>query len=376
MLATTRRHRSRIQQAKPERQERPRDCSTEVIAMNEKPERQERTQRQIILGLAAGLLITSLLAVAAWSQRNDAPRQREAAQATAVSEANARATAQAEAEAQRNAAVREAGMRATAQAEAEAQRTLAQALQMVATGQLVSDRIPQGPLIGTLLGVEALQRGGPLLEADQLVRRGLALLPTEVTRMTHNGPVTAVAFSPDGRFAVSVGGLTAQVWEAATGHEVARLTHDSEVTAIAFSPDGRFAVSVGGLTAQVWEAATGHEVARLTHDSEVTAVAFSPDGQYVVSGSGDGTARVWEAASGREVARMTHDRWVTAVAFSPDGRSVVSGSSDDTARVWWWRPEDLIAEACRRLPRNLMWDEWQRYVGPEVPYHATCPGKP
>ena len=304
--------------------------------MNEKPERQERTQRQIILGLAAGLLITSLLAVAAWSQRNDAPRQREAAQATAVSEANARATAQAEAEAQRNAAVREAGMRATAQAEAEAQRTLAQALQMVATGQLVSDRIPQGPLIGTLLGVEALQRGGPLLEADQLVRRGLALLPTEVTRMTHNGPVTAVAFSPD----------------------------------------GRFAVSVGGLTAQVWEAATGHEVARLTHDSEVTAVAFSPDGQYVVSGSGDGTARVWEATSGREVARLTHGDRVFDVAFSPDGQYVVSGSENGTARVWWWRPEDLIAEACRRLPRNLTREEWLRYVGPEVPYHATCPGKP
>ena len=90
----------------------------------------------------------------------------------------------------------------------------------------------------------------------------------------------------------------------------------------------------------------------------------------------EGTARVWAADTGREVDRLTHDAWMTAVAFSPDGRSVVSRSGDRTARVWWWRPEDLIAEACRRLPRNLTPEEWRQYVGPEAPYHVTCPGKP
>ncbi len=73
---------------------------------------------------------------------------------------------------------------------------------------------------------------------------------------------------------------------------------------------------------------------------------------------------------------MTQDGNVTAVTFSPDGRYVVSGSGDGTARVWWWRPKDLIADSCRRLLRNLTREEWRQYVGPEAPYHATCPGKP
>jgi hypothetical protein len=117
-------------------------------------------------------------------------------------------------------------------------------------------------------------------------------------------------------------------------------------------------------------------VSRMAHDGEVTSVAFSPDGKYVVPGSVDGTARVWEAGSGKEVARMTHDDLVRSVAFSPDGKYVVSGSVDGTARVWVWQVEDLIANACKVIPRNLTRAEWNLYIGDALPYQAVCPNLP
>ncbi|PWH17201.1 MAG: hypothetical protein DDG60_02865 [Anaerolineae bacterium] len=212
---------------------------------------------------------------------------------------------------------------------------------------------------------------------DGTVRVWEAQTGVEVARMKHDNFVLSVAFSPDGRYVLSgsLDGL-ARVWEAQTGAEVAHMRHKGGVLSSTFSPDGRYVVSGSGDgTAQVWEAQTGTEVARITHEGAVQSVAFSPDGRYVLSGSEDGTARVWEAQTGAEVARMTHDNLVLFVAFSPDGRYVISSGLDDGISVWYWRIADLMAEACRRLPRNLTLAEWQTYIGDE-PYRPTCPDKP
>ena len=114
----------------------------------------------------------------------------------------------------------------------------------------------------------------------------------------------------------------------------------------------------------------------MTSKSRVLGVAFSPDNRYVASGSDDGIARVWEIATGDEVAHMTHDDSVFSVAFSLDGQYVASGSYDGTVRVWVWQPENLIANACASMPRNLTRAEWAQYIGDALPYQAVCENLP
>ena len=223
----------------------------------------------------------------------------------------------------------------------------------------------------------------------------------EVARMIHEDGVEAVAFSPDGKYVISASReQTVRVWEAATGKEVSVVNYVDGVLyvyAVGFSPGGKYVVS-GGCdqlaiedtclrgSARVWDAETGKEIARMIHDDRVNSVAFSPDGKYVVSVGCDeqkintacriSTARVWEAATGTEVARITHAKDVTSVAFSPDGKYIVSGSVDGEVTIREYRPEDLIADACSRVTRNLTVAEWKQYVGDALPYQAICENLP
>jgi len=79
----------------------------------------------------------------------------------------------------------------------------------------------------------------------------------------------------------------------------------------------------------------------------------------------DGTVRAWSAAAGGEpLVLREHEGSVFSVAFAMDGRLASSGS-DGTVQVVWigQSAEELIAEAQRRLPRELTLAEERRFYG-------------
>jgi len=173
----------------------------------------------------------------------------------------------------------------------------------------------------------------------------------------HEDSVLSVAYSPDGRRIVSGSGRsvfrgtddndnTVRVWDAETGAALAVLRgHDGSVTSVAYSSNGRRIISWSwDKTVRVWDAESGAKLAVLRgHETCVNSAAYSPNGRRIVSGSGgamfngaeDNTVRVWDAKSGAELAVLRgHKSYVNSVAYSPDGRRIVSGSDDKTVRVW------------------------------------------
>ena len=54
---------------------------------------------------------------------------------------------------------------------------------------------------------------------------------------------------------------------------------------------------------------------------------------------------------------------------------LATSSFDGMAYLWLVWAEDLIAEGCSRIGRNLTAEEWLSYFGDE-PYRRTCPDLP
>jgi len=88
-----------------------------------------------------------------------------------------------------------------------------------------------------------------------------------------------------------------------------------------------------------------------------------------------GSVYVWNFSTGKLLSQLTDAGYVQDVRFGPDGRYLLSGSADNTAILWLWKTEDLRDEACKRLSRNLLSNEWEHYLG-NWPYQKTHPNLP
>jgi len=66
---------------------------------------------------------------------------------------------------------------------------------------------------------------------------------------------------------------------------------------------------------------------------------------------------------------------IFSVALSPDGKWIAAGSSKDLVMVWP-RTKVLVELVCKKVWRNLTQDEWNRFIGQDIPYECTCSNLP
>lgn len=157
--------------------------------------------------------------------------------------------------------------------------------------------------------------------------------------LAHEGPVQAVAFSPNGQVLLTASAdRTAQLWDARTGRRIGiPLQHRKAVIAVACSPDGRTVLTgTQDQTAQRWDALTGkNRGVTFLGGAGIFAVAYPPQGPRILTKTFNETVQLSDAVTeGSNATPLPYHEPVTAAAFSPDGRIVLTSNSDHSVRLW------------------------------------------
>ncbi len=156
----------------------------------------------------------------------------------------------------------------------------------------------------------------------------------------HEGEVTGLIFSPDGRFLISssYGDYTIRLWDANDGKELQVIKSENRPVGMDISPDGAmllFTDASGNITIlpvsfdklgapQTINAQVGHN----------SSIKVSPNGRMFATASFDKVVTIWNLTDKTLLRRIETPEPLRDVAFSPSGEILAVSSATNKLTLW------------------------------------------
>lgn len=149
--------------------------------------------------------------------------------------------------------------------------------------------------------------------------------------------------------------ISQSVIEAQDVETVVQTGHYSEVTAVCYSPDGRFiATGSHDKTVKLWRRSDGREIRSYQgSSSDISRVEIDRQAEMILAVSDDGTVLIWDLENGDIMQKLKPENdGFTCASFSPDGSKIITGSRRSHVSLWDIHSENRLMEF-RAVPQSL-----------------------
>jgi WD40 repeat protein len=161
--------------------------------------------------------------------------------------------------------------------------------------------------------------------------------------------IFSAAYSHDGNH-VLAGSIQhgGSLWDTQNAERLFNWNHQadlgSQITAVAFSPEGDFALTSDRNTLVLWDVGNGEALRFFDAPSEVLHVALSPLAHTALLGLANGNAILFDVQRGGVIREFDQGHRILSMAISADGNYALFGLDDRQAKFWDLRSMELINE--------------------------------
>lgn len=190
-----------------------------------------------------------------------------------------------------------------------------------------------------------------------------------------------IALSSDGNYMVGAGNDgKVYLFDIRNGFKQSEIYNNGgKILSLAISKDNTIAIGDEEGLVKVFKLFSNQGLTRLVgHISPIEGVEFSSDGRFIATASRDKTVRLWNRnnLNAQPITLKDHPDWVFSIAFSPNNEQILAGTKEDVVRAWPTDIEVMSDKICGKIDRNMTQDEWETFVGNQVPYEQTCKSYP
>ncbi|MCX6326553.1 MAG: hypothetical protein NT144_07875 [Bacteroidia bacterium] len=175
------------------------------------------------------------------------------------------------------------------------------------------------------------------------------------------------------------------VWNPESSSDNFRIeTAGKNIKVIKFSPDNNI-LAIGDVNGNVelWDINLRKKISEVkAHSAQVNDIQFNTTLKQMATSSNDKTIKIFNIKDPADLTEppitfSDNEGFVLVMQFSPDGQLIISGAYEGAQNLVS-RPSHvdyLIRDICNIVSRNMTQDEWNTYVGKDIPLENTCQDK-